>query len=184
MQEQTTIQRIADLYTLAARLKYGEDVTQLEHALQCFDYAVEERVSDALKVAAFLHDIGHLAAGASAGLFGAAEHDEMGADLLVTLGFPPSVTEPIRNHVKAKRYLVAKNPEYVWGLSEASIHTLHQQGGPFSEVDCVAFQQMPYFDDAIRLRLWDDHGKVVHEMRREVPDTVYILIEEVLKSAN
>lgn len=165
---------------MAAQRSYGEEITQLEHALQCYDLAISEEVSESLAVAAFLHDIGHLVGDEKAGDFGTPEHDEMGADLLASWGFPSSVTEPIRCHVLAKRYLVSMNPEYVWGLSEASIHTLHQQGGPFNDTQCLAFQQRPYFEDAIRLRLWDDHGKVVHSMRQEVPEEIYQLIDKVL----
>ena len=38
----------------------GEAVTQLEHALQCAQLALENNATDELITAALLHDIGHL----------------------------------------------------------------------------------------------------------------------------
>ena len=44
-----------------ADIQYGnEDVTQLEHALQCAELAEQNNKSDAFITAALLHDIGHL----------------------------------------------------------------------------------------------------------------------------
>ena len=44
-----------------ADIQYGnEDVTQLEHALQCAELAEQNKKSDAFITAALLHDIGHL----------------------------------------------------------------------------------------------------------------------------
>ena len=40
------------------------------------------------------------------------------------MGFHPKVTELVKNHVNAKRYLVTKYPEYHEKLSEASKGTL------------------------------------------------------------
>jgi putative nucleotidyltransferase with HDIG domain len=183
MKTEDIIEQIALMYQRAAGLKYGEEITQLEHALQCYDLAVQDQSEPYLAVAAFLHDIGHLSDPEYAGDFGLADHDDLGAVMLETWGFPKAVTEPIRCHVMAKRYLVAMNPEYVWSLSEASMHTLHEQGGAFSAQECEEFQKCSYFDDAIRLRLWDDHGKVVHEMRMQVPSIVLELVWQVLRES-
>ena len=45
-------------------------------------------------------------------------------------------------------------------LSPASVHTLDLQDGPMSEAEAAAFHQMPHADDAVRVRRWDDAGKV------------------------
>ena len=58
-------------------------------------------------------------------------HSETGADWL-SPWFGPAVTEPIRLHVAAKRYLCAVEPGYFERLSEASVFTLSVQGGPMS----------------------------------------------------
>lgn len=183
MKTDDIIEQIALMYQRAADIKYGEEITQLEHALQCFDLAVQEQSTPELMVAAFLHDIGHLTDTTYVGAFGIPDHDVSGAALLASWGFPEAVTAPIRGHVQAKRYLVAMNPEYVWNLSEASIHTLHEQGGPFTAAQCLDFQKQQYFDDALRLRQWDDHGKVVHEMRMQVPSLVLELVQQVLRES-
>ena len=44
----------------------------------------------------------------------------MGEEFLQDLGFPPEVTQFVRGHVQAKRYLVFKNKDYHDQLSEAS----------------------------------------------------------------
>src|SRR5262245_18864647 len=75
--------------------------------------------------------------------------------------FPPAVTEPIRLHVAAKRYLCAVDSEYQRQLSIASIQSLTLQGRPMSEDEARDFEAMLYAHEAVRLRRWDDHAKVI-----------------------
>jgi gamma-butyrobetaine dioxygenase len=148
--------RGADLYV-------GEPVTQLEHGLQAAHLAEVEGAPDALVAAALMHDLGHLlpedAEGAAAAGIDA-RHEEAGR---VWLGgrFGPAVTEPVRLHVAAKRYLCAVEPEYLAALSPASIHSLGLQGGPMTDAEARSFEANPYYHDAVRLRRWDDQAKVV-----------------------
>ena len=74
--------------------------------------------------------------------------------------FPPVVTECVRLHVAAKRYLCATDPNYYGKLSEASKHTLSLQGGPMSAVEVAEFRRNPFHAEAVRVRLWDEAGKV------------------------
>ncbi|MHB8470746.1 MAG: metal-dependent phosphohydrolase, partial [Gaiellaceae bacterium] len=67
---------------------------------------------------------------------------------------------PIRLHVAAKRYLCATEPSYLAELSPASVLSLELQGGPYSAAEVAEFETSPYADDAVRLRRWDDAGKV------------------------
>ena len=39
---------------------FGEPVSQLEHALQCADFAIQGHASNEMIAAALLHDVGHL----------------------------------------------------------------------------------------------------------------------------
>lgn len=183
MNQAEIIHSLRKLYTKAATLYYGEEITQLEHALQCYDLAIEADADVQTRVAAFLHDIGHLSSNNLEKEYGLPEHDAEGAALLEAWGFPPAVTQAVRMHVQAKRYLVAMNPEYVWSLSEASVQTLAIQGGPFNVEECLSFQALPYYEEALRLRLWDDHGKAVFNMRTEVPEEVWNDIRLVLQQA-
>jgi [1-hydroxy-2-(trimethylamino)ethyl]phosphonate dioxygenase len=141
---------------------FGEPVSQKEHALQTAHRAEQGGAPPALVVAALLHDIGHLVHGlsediADRGLNG--RHEEAG-EAWLTRHFPPEVTEPVKLHVAAKRYLCRVDPEYLAHLSPASVQSLALQGGPFSDAEVHEFEDHRYFREAIRLRRWDDLAKI------------------------
>jgi gamma-butyrobetaine dioxygenase len=69
------------------------------------------------------------------------------------------VTEPVRLHVDAKRYLCTAVPGYAAGLSAASAHTLRVQGGPMQRPELAAFEANPHAAAACRVRRWDDAAK-------------------------
>jgi phosphonate degradation associated HDIG domain protein len=140
----------------ASAMYGGEPVTQLEHALQCAALARAEGAGSELVVAALLHDIYHLADNVDDEVL---PHDKMGAQMMSTL-FGPSVTEPMRLHVEAKRYLCAVEHAYWDGLSDASKSSLMWQGGALSAAQANTFIQQPYAAGAVRLRRWDDLAKV------------------------
>ncbi|MFZ6654420.1 HD domain-containing protein [Undibacterium sp. TJN19] len=146
----------------------GEAITQLEHALQCASLAMQDGASDTLIIAALLHDIAHLADDETDQTF---PHGELAALQLADL-FDEAVTEPIRLHVDAKRYLCAADPLYWSGLSEASQRSLIWQGGPFTVTQATDFISQPYAEDAVRLRQWDDAAKVVGA---KTPELVYFI---------
>jgi gamma-butyrobetaine dioxygenase len=148
----------------------GEEVTQAQHMLQAAALAAAEGASPALVAAALLHDVGHFR-GAVHGrelMSGARDnrHSHQGADWLAPW-FGPAVTEPVRLHVAAKRYLCAMDPDYFARLSPASVHTLSLQGGPMSPAEGARFAAASFADDAVRLRRWDDAAK---EAAAVVPD--------------
>jgi len=141
---------------------YGERLSQLDHALQCADLAAEAGAQEPLIAAALLHDFGHLFEGQGdvAEREGRdARHEADGARRLAAW-FGPSVTRPIALHVAAKRYLCAVEADYLAGLSRASILSLALQGGPFDAEQARRFARAPSAADAVRLRRWDDLGKV------------------------
>lgn len=140
---------------------YGEAVTQLNHALQTAHHARSEDQTDALVAAALLHDIGHLLQkhGEDAADRGIdALHERIGAAWLAQ-AYGPEVTEPVRLHVDAKRYLATREPGYLEALSPASAQSLRLQGGLMPEAEAAAFEQSPAFEAAIRLRRYDERGK-------------------------
>lgn len=143
--------------------RYDEVVTQLEHALQCAALAREKNASSTLITGALLHDIGHIILdehnAREAFLNTDLNHEEVGARYMEPF-FPESVTIPIRLHVPAKRYLCTTDPSYYDGLSEASKRSLKLQGGTMSDEEQEAFEQIPYFEDGLILRRWDDLAKV------------------------
>jgi len=147
---------------------FGEDVTQLEHALQAAWMAEQEEAPDSLVVAALVHDIGHLLHDlpetiANQGVD--TRHEELGNAWLKDY-FGEAVCEPVKLHVDAKRYLCATDATYLEQLSAASRRSLDLQGGPMSPSEVEAFETSGFYESAVRLRRWDDRAKVP---RSQVP---------------
>jgi len=136
----------------------GERISQTEHALQCAQLAEQAGESEAVTVAALLHDIGHLMLAES--ITADMRHQEVGADALATL-FGDDVTAPVRLHVAAKRSLGVIDPAYLDTLSPVSVHSLALQGGVFTPEQAEAFAAQPHALAAVRLRRYDDLAKVV-----------------------
>jgi [1-hydroxy-2-(trimethylamino)ethyl]phosphonate dioxygenase len=141
---------------------FGERVSMTGHSLQTAWFARNEAAPGPLIVAALLHDIGHLLEDVPEALEdwkSDAHHEEVGARWLAR-HFGPGICEPVRLHVPAKRYLCATDVQYFARLSPASVHTLKLQGGAMSPSEVARFESQPYFRDAVRVRRWDDQGKV------------------------
>ncbi|MGH3291410.1 MAG: hypothetical protein ACRDP7_06365 [Trebonia sp.] len=166
----TPVDRLAELFTSAGAADYlGEPVTVAQHLLQAGALAAAAGAPPALTAAALLHDAGHLR-GADPladgpGLSGRElmagtdnDHGGRGAAWLARW-FPPAVTEPVRLHVAAKRYLCAAEPGYLALLSPASVYTLSLQGGPMTAAEAAAFAAGPRAADAVAVRRWDDAAK-------------------------
>jgi len=142
---------------------YGEDVSQREHAEQCAYHATIDGADDALIIAALLHDIGHLLHkfGEDAADRGIdTKHERIGSGFLAR-ALPMGVTEPIALHVRAKRYLATTSPAYLKALSGASMQSFILQGGIMSPEEVEAFLAEPYHADALKLRAYDELGKVI-----------------------
>jgi phosphonate degradation associated HDIG domain protein len=162
MTTQDPVRLIAELFASDGAAEYlGEPVTQAEHMLQAATLAQREGAAPELVVAALLHDVGHFT-GAVTGqqLMSNTDnkHGDVGADWLARW-FGPGVTEPVRLHVAAKRYLCAVEPGYAETLSPASVYTLSVQGGPMGETEAREFAAGRHGEAACRLRRWDDAAK-------------------------
>lgn len=167
------VNQVMTLLEAAGAERYGmEAVSQLQHALQCAMHAERTGSSPSLIAASLLHDIGHLVGEGDEGLAERgidAAHEQIAAEWL-SRHFPPAVVEPVRLHVDAKRYLCRTDPNYWNGLSEASKTSLEVQGGIYSESEAAAFIALPYAEDAVKLRRWDDAAKTP---RLKTPDLVH-----------
>ncbi len=162
----------------------GEPVSMADHMEQSAACAAEDGASDALIVASLLHDIGHFI-----GEFplDALEngvdnlHEDAGGDILARY-YPPEVSEPVRLHVAAKRYLCTVDPDYYGRLSPASVNSFNLQGGKMSAQEVAEFEASPYHKDAVKLRYYDDDGKVadrtIHKIGYYKP-----LLEQLRKTA-
>lgn len=152
------IPEITRLYQTHGAARYGaEKVTQLQHALQCAQLAEKSGADPALIVAALLHDLGHMLASYKEALPADAEdaHEYVAIPFLRGQ-FPQSVTEPIRLHNEAKRYICAMDRSCLEALSPASRRSLTLRGGPFSASEATLFIRQPFATESVLLRRWDD----------------------------
>lgn len=153
---------LGDIFARRGGEEYlGEPVTMAEHMLQGAHFAEKANEPEVIIVAALLHDIGHFTS--EFGMFSMDDtedrlHEEAGAALLEAY-FPSLVTDCVRHHVAAKRYLCAVKPEYFDRLSEASVHSLNLQGGPMNAGEVAAFETNPNLKDIIKVRYYDEAGK-------------------------
>lgn len=167
-----SVDEVVALFETWGRQRYDEEVTQLDHALQTAAHAQDDGADHPLVLAALLHDTGHLLqlrdGGSDDGDAGEdLTHEAVGARWLAGL-YPPSVTGPIALHVAAKRYRCAIDPAYHARLSAGSVRSLARQGGPMSTDEQARFERRPTHLEAVRLRGWDDAGKVTEGV--VVPD--------------
>ena len=158
-------QELLQIFQARATRRYGlNDVNQLQHALQAAELAVRAGEPASLVTAALLHDRGHMLHGlgenpAAGGIDD--HHEDEGARWLAER-FGPHVSEPVRLHVAAKRYLVAFEPGYAGRLSEDSIRSLALQGGPMNADEREAFEREPFAEAATKLRRFDEGAKDPH----------------------
>ena len=180
---------VAEIFALyaarGAEAYFGERVSLTEHGLQAAHFAQLEGAPAPLVVAALLHDIGHLLESVPDDIAEwtlDARHEEIGA-LWLARRFDAAVSEPVRLHVPAKRYLCATDGGYFARLSSASVHTLKLQGGPMSQREQAQFEDERFAREAVRLRLWDDQGKVAG-LKTAPLEEYAALIERVARRAS
>jgi len=141
----------------------GEPVSQTSHMIQCAMLAMAEGGDMELILGSFLHDVGHLLKHEqdteAMGSFGVVNHEGLGAQFLRDKGFSERLCAMVDMHVQAKRYLVATDESYKEKLSQASWQTLIWQGGAMSQEEAAKFVKHPFFNDIIKVRLWDEEAK-------------------------
>lgn len=153
---------LGDIFERCGHEEYlGELVTMGQHMLQGATIAEANGLDEEIIVGALLHDIGHFTS--EFGTFSMADtedrfHEEAGAEVLAAF-FPSVITDCVRYHVAAKRYLCATKPDYFGRLSEASIHSLNLQGGPMSPDEVVEFEKNPNLKKIVQVRYLDEAGK-------------------------
>jgi len=141
---------------------FGESVSMTEHALQAAYFAQADAAPPDLILAALLHDIGHLIDAVPSDIsdWATDAHHEQVGGLWLASRFGPGVSEPVRLHVPAKRYLLSVDPGYFAKLSPASVVTLKLQGGAMDAREVAKFETERFYKEAVRVRRWDDQGKV------------------------
>ena len=162
---------VIDLYKSYGNKCYiGEEVTQLEHAVQAamlaenYYHMLPEHLKIEIVLGAFLHDVGHLLVYEDCDLemmgdVGVKDHEEIGGLFLEEMGFSDLVCQIVRKHVLTKRYLITTKEDYYDSLSEASKITFNYQGGKLTEEEIHNFESDKYFDYHLRMREFDDQAK-------------------------
>eukprot|EP00435_Cladocopium_sp_Y103_P066639 s205_g28.t3 len=149
----------------------GEEVSQLEHALQAADLAQRSGLGADATIAALLHDVGHMIgmedpSSARMEDCGVVDHEKLGGQWLAELGFSQQVCDLVARHVDGKRYLCAVKKDYHDTLSPASKTTLRHQGGPMTIEEAKGFEEEELHKTIVAMRHWDEAAKV---KGKEVP---------------
>ena len=156
------VEKIISNFINNKSLYIGEKVTMTEHMIQSAMLAEKNKSSSSLICASLLHDYGHFILDNPDKLVNQKEdgkHEDVAYRYLKKY-FKKNVVEPIKIHVKAKRYL-ARNQKYYRILSQASKVSLHLQGGVMNEEESKKFEKEKFFDDAIKLRKFDEAAKKI-----------------------
>jgi len=163
-------QELLEIFAGRATRRYGlSDVNQLQHALQAAALAEADGAPPATVLASLLHDVGHMIhrLGEDPASRGVDDvHEQLGAEWLARR-FGPDVSEPVRLHVAAKRYLCTVEPDYFGKLGPDSVRSLKLQGGLMSADEVDAFRANPLHSEAVRLRRFDEAAK---DPRAATPD--------------
>ena len=104
-------------------------------------------------------------------------HEKIGYNFLKN-HFIESVVEPIKNHVRAKKYL-ARDKGYYRILSNASKISLKLQGGIMSDTEAKEFEKEKYFEDSVKLRRFDEGAKKIGLKIKSIEDYKDLLVSKL-----
>ena len=167
--EEGIIDLLQDIFRRSDFVPYASgNITMSKHHLVTAAVAEQAGAPAHVVAAALLHDIGHYGTDLRENCRKAEKeraldsdldvrHPELGAEVLEPY-FGPEVTEPIRLHVQAKRYLSATESGYMDKLGLQRVHTLKLQGGPMPPEEVGSFEAKPHFEVAVALRRFEDES--------------------------
>ena len=175
------IDKIISNFITNKSLYIGEKVTMSEHMIQTAMIAEKAKCNDDLVCSCLLHDYGHFILEnpdelVKENLDG--KHEEIGYEYLKKI-FKKEITEPIKYHVLAKRYL-AKDKQYFDLLSEASKTSLRLQGGVLNDEECIKFEAQGYFKSTILLRKFDEEAKKTNVKMKSIHDYQKLLTSKLI----
>ena len=165
------VDKIINKYQTNNSLYIGEKVTITEHMVQTAMLAEQNHSSESLICACLLHDYGHFIIEDPDQLVSKSvdgKHENIAFNFLKNY-FKPEVTEPIKLHVSAKRYL-CREKSYYNLLSKASKVSLELQGGKMNNDEAQKFILLKHHKDAITLRKYDDEGKIPNMKIKNIND--------------
>jgi len=175
------INQIISSYLNNKSLYIGEKVTMTEHMIQTAMLAEKNNSSSDLICSSLLHDYGHFILENPDDLIKKkkdGKHEELGYEFLKTY-FTKDVVEPIKYHVKAKKYL-ARNKKYFNALSEASKTSLKLQGGIMNNHEAKEFESNKFFKNSIELRKFDEEAKNKGLKIKTIHDYKNLLISKLI----
>ncbi len=175
------IDKIIKKYQTNKNFYLGEKVTIAEHMIQTAMLAEKNNSPQSLICACLLHDIGHFIIQDPDQLVSKSvdgKHEDIAFNFLKNY-FKPEVTEPIKLHVNAKRYLCRKKSYYNL-LSKASKVSLELQGGKMNNDEAQKFVLLKHHKDAITLRKYDDEGKIPNMKIKNINDYKELIISHLL----
>ena len=175
------VDKIISNFTNNKSLYIGEKVTMSEHMIQTAMLAAKAKCNDDLVCSCLLHDYGHFILEnpdelVKENLDG--KHEEIGYEYLKKI-FKKEITEPIKYHVLAKRYL-AKDKQYFDLLSEASKTSLRLQGGTLNDEECIKFEAQRSFKSTILLRKFDEAAKKTNVKMKSIHDYQKLLTSKLI----
>jgi [1-hydroxy-2-(trimethylamino)ethyl]phosphonate dioxygenase len=162
-------------------LYIGEGLTISEHMIQTAMLAEKNKCSDDLVCSSLLHDYGHFVLEDPHQLVSNqidGNHETIGANYLKKY-FSKEIIEPILLHVDAKKYLT-RNKKYFDNLSEASKTSLKLQGGIMSDIDAEKFETNKNYENAIKLRRFDEGAKNLNIKIKKIEDYKELLLSKVI----
>ena len=161
--ELTTVAALFERFLARGKGAYTlSQVSQLEHGLQAAALAQERKLGDVLTIAALFHDLGHLPSATNISLAerGIDDRHEHASARILERVFGQGVSEPVRLHVLAKRYLCTVEEGYLESLDGDSQCSLAVQGGALTASEIASFKSERYFRKSLDLRRIDDDAKV------------------------
>ena len=177
------VNKIISSYTNNKSLYIGEKVTITEHMIQTAMLAEKNNCSSDLICASLLHDYGHFILENPDDLVDIGKdgkHEDVGYEFLKKY-FSKNVVEPIKYHVKAKRYL-ARDEKYYQLLSEASKVSLKLQGGIMDNKESKEFESNEFFESSIKLRKFDEAAKKAGLKIKSINEYKNLLISKLIWS--
>ena len=162
-------------------LYIGEDLTIAEHMIQTAMLAEKNQCSDDLICSSLLHDYGHFVIEDPKQLVTDkidGRHEIIGANYLKKF-FHNEIIEPILLHVEAKKYL-SRDKKYFNSLSEASKISLKLQGGAMSDLEVKKFEKNKNYENAIKLRKFDEGAKQKNIKVKNIKDYIDLLNSKII----
>ena len=175
------IEKIISNFSNNNSLYIGEKLTMSEHMIQSAMLAEKSKCDDDLICSCLLHDYGHFLIDNPDELVKNkldGGHELIGYEYLKKF-FKEDVVEPIKYHVKAKRYL-ARNKKYYNHLSDASKISLELQGGILNKKECRKFETNKFFKDSIKLRKFDELAKKTNVKMKTINQYEDLLFSQLL----